>query len=74
MAQYVFYTYDIGRTIVILVGLYTGAQNINLETRASRPSGHEIRFLFQTNLACIMLTHNEANRAISDATGDFILF
>jgi hypothetical protein len=47
----------------------TGAQNINLETRASRPYGHDVRFLFQTILAYIMLTlhsdlhhaHNEAN-------------
>ena len=39
------------------------------ETRDPRPYGHEIRFLFQKNLACIMLTlhsdlhhaHNETN-------------
>jgi hypothetical protein len=44
-----------------------GAQNIKLETRASRPYGHEVRFLFHSDLARMILTlHRVLHHAHAD--------
>jgi hypothetical protein len=45
-----------------------GAQNINLETRASKPYGHEVRFRFHSDLARMMLTlHRDLHHAHAHA-------